>query len=321
MVRGKSIVAKFFALRESGILLGLIGLCLILAIFRPAFANDYNIFIVIRQTSFVGIVALGQTLVLLTGGIDLSVGFIGGLAGILTSLMMTGLSMPAAAAVAAGLCVGAFFGVLNGLMISRVKVNPFLTTLASGEIFAGSILVITGGYPVLNLPASFQSIGQGTMAGVPMPAVFFVVCGLLLAYVLGNTSFGRGIYAIGGNRAAARLVGIRVERIITIVYLLSGFLAAFGGILFTSRMSSGQPTTGANWVMPCITAAIIGGTSLSGGEGSILGTVLGALFMGVLANGIVHMDISPYWERIIIGLVVVLAVVIDVLRTRKRSRS
>ena len=108
---------------------------------------------------------------------------------------------------------------------------------------------------------------------------------------------------------------------ITIVYLLSGFLAAFGGILFTSRMSSGQPTTGANWVMPCITAAIIGGTSLSGGEGSILGTVLGALFMGVLANGIVHMDISPYWERIIIGLVVVLAVVIDVLRTRKRSRS
>ena len=320
-MRGKSIVSKFFALRESGILLGLIGLCLLLSLATPAFANQYNLSIVVRQTSFVGIVALGQTLVLLIGGIDLSVGFIGGLAGILTSLMMTSLSMPVPLAVAGGLAGGALFGLVNGLMIARVKVNAFITTLASGEIFAGSILVITGGYPVLNLPASFQFLGQGTLAGIPMPAVFFVVFGAILAYVLGNTAFGRNIYAVGGNRTAARLVGIRVERLTAVVYLLSGFFAAFGGILFTSRMSSGQPTTGTNWVMPCITAAIIGGTSLSGGEGSLLGTILGALFMGVLANGIVHMNISPYWERIIIGLVVVLAVVIDVLRSRKRLRS
>ncbi|MDR0363194.1 MAG: ABC transporter permease [Planctomycetota bacterium] len=317
----KSILARLFAMKEAGILFGMLGICVVLSMTTSSFLNRYNLTIVVRQASFVGIVALGQTMVLLTGGIDLSVGFIAGLVGILTTLLMSSFSVAPLLAVPIGLAAGAVFGVVNGLVISRVKVNPFITTLALGEIFAGAIMVITNGYPILNLPSSFSFLGQGQVFGMPMPVIVFLVVGAMLAYILRYTAFGRNIYAIGGNRLAARLVGIRVERVISAVYMLAGFLAALAGILFSSRISTGQPTTGANWGMPCITAAIIGGTSLSGGEGSIVGTILGSLFMAVLANGIVLLDISPYWERIIIGAVVILAVVIDVLRTRGRPRS
>ena len=305
---------RLFAFRESGILLGLVVLSVLLALSTDTFLNRFNLATVARQASFVGIVAFGQTIVLLTGGIDLSVGSMAGLCAILCTLLMTKLQIPAEAAIVLGVGIGLVLGAFNGILVAKARINPFIVTLAMGEIFAGAILVITEGYPVLGLPKSFRYIGQGAIGSVPVPVLFMLVGAAILSYLLMNTPFGRGIYAIGGNRNASRLVGIRVDRSIVAVYAMSGMLASFAGILYASRINAGQATIGASWVMPCITAAIIGGTSMSGGEGSIAGTILGALFMGVLANGIVLMGVSSYWERIIIGVVVILAMIIDVLR-------
>ncbi len=308
------LLRRLLVFRESGILLGLVVLCLLLSLCTSTFLTRYNLATVARQASFVGIVAFGQTLVLLTGGIDLSVGSLAGLSAILSTLLMTKLQLSAEVAILLGICIGTGLGLMNGLLVAKAKINPFIVTLAMGEIFAGAILVITEGYPILGLPKSFRWLGQGTLGNIPVPILFMAAAALVLSYLLRNTPFGRGIYAIGGNRNASRLVGIRVERTIIAIYALSGLLASFAGILYASRINAGQATIGASWVMPCITAAIIGGTSLSGGEGSIAGTLLGSLFMGVLANGIVLMGVTSYWERIIIGVVVILAMIIDVLR-------
>lgn len=316
MSSGTSKIRSLVLFKEAGILLGLIGLCLILSLWTDNFLTRYNVSVVIRQVSYICIVAFGQTLVLLTGGIDLSVGSIAGLSAILTALMMKSGGIDPYLATVLGTMIGGLFGLVNGVLIAKVRINPFIATLATSEIFAGIILIITEGYPILNLPAKFNFLGQGMIWIIPVPVVFMAIIGAGLMYCLGNTPYGRNIYAIGGNRNAARLVGIRVEGMLISVYALAGLFAAFAGILFASRMSTGQPTIGATWVMPGITAAIIGGTSLSGGEGTVLGTFLGAVFMGVLANGIVLLSISSYWERVIVGLVVLLAVVIDVMRNR-----
>jgi ribose transport system permease protein len=164
------------------------------------------------------------------------------------------------------------------------------------------------------LPESFAFLGQGMIGLVPVPVIFMLVITIVIAYLLENTPFGRNIYAVGGNSIAAKLAGIKVENVTLYVYMLSGMFASLSGLLLTSRMNAGQPTIGASWVMPSITAAIIGGTSLSGGEGTIIGTIIGAAFMGVLANGIVLLNISSYWERVITGAVVIIAVVIDLIR-------
>lgn len=309
---------RFFQIKESGILLALLVLGGVLSVTTSTFLTQYNIGVVIRQVSFVAIVALGETLVLLIGGIDLSVGYVAGLCSILGCLLMTTTGLDPYLCTLITLFIGLFLGLLSGLLIAKIRLNPFIVTLAMGEIYAGMILVITKGYPVLNLPKKFTVLGQGMVGPVPIPVIIMLIITAILAYILRNTPFGRNIYAIGGNPAAARLVGISVEKIKVSVYAIAGMLAALAGMLFASRVNAGQPTTGAAWLMPVITAAIIGGTSLSGGEGTILGTILGATFMGILANGIVLLDISAYWERVIIGAVVIVAVVLDILRSRKK---
>jgi ribose transport system permease protein len=309
---------RIFQIKESGILLALICLCIVLSLMTSTFLSQYNIGIVIRQASFVALVALGETLVLLTGGIDLSVGSTAGLCGILGALLMTSTSIDPYICMFLTMGIGLLLGVLNGVFIAKVKLNPFIVTLATGEIYAGAILVITKGYPVLGIPPQFTYLGQGMIGPVPIPVIIMFIITVILAYTLSNTPYGRQIYAIGGNPFASRLVGIPVEKVKVSVYAISGMLSALAGMLFVSRMNAGQPTVGQGWLMPAITAAIIGGTSLNGGEGTILGTILGAIFMGILANGIVLLGVSAYWERVIIGAVVMLAVVIDILRGRKK---
>ncbi len=313
----KTGLKRFFQMKESGILLALLVLGSVLSVTTSTFLTQYNIGVVIRQVSFVAIVALGETLVLLIGGIDLSVGYVAGLCSILGCLLMTTTNLDPYLCTGITLFIGLFLGLISGFFVAKIKLNPFIVTLAMGEIYAGMILVITKGYPVLNLPKKFTVLGQGMVGPVPIPVIFMLVITVILAYILRNTPFGRNIYAIGGNPAAARLVGISVEKIKVSVYAIAGMLAALAGMLFASRVNAGQPTIGAAWLMPVITAAIIGGTSLSGGEGTILGTILGATFMGILANGIVLLDISAYWERVIIGAVVIVAVVLDILRSKK----
>ena len=312
------VLKRFFRIKESGILFALIVMCVGLSVTTSTFLTQYNLGVVIRQASFVAIVALGETLVLLIGGIDLSVGYIAGLCSILGCLLMTATNIDPYICTLITLLFGLLFGTISGLFIAKMKLNPFIVTLAMGEVFAGAILVVTKGYPVLNLPKKFTVLGQGMVGPVPIPVIIMIVLAAIMAYILRNTPFGRNIYAIGGNQAAARLVGISVEKIKVSVYAISGMLASLAGMLFASRVNAGQPTTGAAWLMPTITAAIIGGTSLSGGEGTIVGTILGAIFMGILANGIVLLDISAYWERVIIGAVVLIAVIMDILRSRKK---
>lgn len=310
-------IGRLGRFEATGIVLALAVMCATLALVTANFATSYNLAVVLRQASFVGIIALGQTLVLLIGGIDLSVGAAAGLSAIVGALMLVHLGVDPWLVIPLTCLFGFAVGAVNGVLAAYGRLNPFIVTLASGEIIAGTTLVITSGSPVRPLGPAFQQFGLGEIFGVPVPVVVFGVIAMILAFVLNRTAFGRNIYAIGGNRHAAVLVGIPVKRIEMLVFGLSGSLAALAGILYASRMDSAQPSVGEGWLMPSITAAIIGGVSLRGGQGTVTGTVAGALLMAVLGNGIVLLNISSYWQRVIVGAVVLLAILIDLARRRR----
>ena len=314
--RRASPLARFRRWEASGVLVALLALCALLAVATPNFFTLSNLPIVLRNASFVGLVALGQTMVLLIGGIDLSVGTAAGLSAVVGALMLTKLGLNPylvfLLTAVFGLCLGFF----NAAFIARLRLNPFIVTLASGEIFAGLNLVITQGYPVRPLGPTFRSVGQGEIFGVPVPVLIFFAAGLVLWFVLARTRFGRNVYAVGGNRDAANLVGIRVWRVEFLVFGLAGMFAALAGVLYASRMDAAQPSVGEGWMLSAITAAIIGGTSLRGGEGTVVGTVLGAVLLTVLQNGTVLLNVSGYWQRVIIGSVVLVAVLVDLVRRK-----
>lgn len=312
-------VAKFgkiFNSTESGIFGVLIAMCLLLTFVAPSFADSYNMGVLVRQFSFVAIIAMGQTLVLLTRGIDLSVGAIAGLSGIISAWLMLNTGLDPYICLVLSLLFGALCGSINGLLITKLNLNPFIVTLAMGEIFFGLIMVITQGWPLSGVPQKVLFLGQGMVGPAPVPGIIMIGLGIVLIYVLTSTPIGRHIYAIGGNESAATLVGIRIDRTKIMVYALSGTFAALAGVLMMLRLGAGQPQIGEGWLMASITAAIIGGTSLMGGQGKIIGTIFGAALMGVLANAIVLLSISAYWERVIVGVVVLLAITLDQFRAK-----
>ena len=309
-------LTRFRRWEASGALIALLVLCAILALASPYFFTLSNLPIVLRNASFVGLVALGQTLVLLIGGIDLSVGAAAGLSAIIGALMLTKFGIHPYAIIPLTALFGLLLGFGNALFVAKLRLNPFIVTLASGEIFAGLTLVITQGYPVRPLGPQFRIFGQGEIYGVPVPVIIFFVAGAILWWVLTRTRFGRNIYAVGGNRDAAELVGIRVWRVEFIVFGLAGVFAALAGVLYASRMDAAQPSVGEGWMLSAITASIIGGTSLRGGEGTIIGTIFGSLLLTVLQNGTVLLNVSGYWERVIIGSVVLVAVLVDLFRRK-----
>jgi ribose transport system permease protein len=311
-----SLLTRFRRWEASGVLLALLVLCILLAVASPNFFTLNNLPIVLRNASFVGLVALGQTLVLLVGGIDLSVGAAAGLSAIVGALMLTKLGIHPFLIIPLTMLFGLLLGFANAAFIAKLRLNPFIVTLASGEIFAGMTLVITQGYPVRPLGPEFRIFGQTDILGMPLPVIIFFGIGIILWWTLTRTRFGRNIYAVGGNREAAALVGIRVWRVEFLVFGLAGMLAALAGILYASRMDAAQPSVGEGWMLSAITAAIIGGTSLRGGEGTILGTILGALLLTVLQNGTVLLNVSGYWQRVIIGSVVLVAVLVDLFRRK-----
>lgn len=310
----RSVFVQLRRWEASGVLVALIVLSVAMTLASPYFLTVGNLQILLRNASFVGLVALGQTLVLLIGGIDLSVGSAAALSAIVGALMLTKFHVPATLIIPLTAAFGLVLGFFNAAFIARLRLNPFIVTLASGEIFAGFVLVITQGYPVRPLGPAFTSFGQGEILGVPVPVLIFFGAGLVLWWLLNCTRFGRNIYAVGGNRDAAALVGIRVWRVEFIVFGLAGMFAALAGILYASRMDAAQPSVGEGWMLTAITASIIGGTSLRGGEGTIIGTIFGALLLTVLQNGTVLLNVSGYWQRVIVGLVVLVAVLTDLLR-------
>ena len=309
-------MVRFWGWEASGVMVALTILVFALSLATDNFLSSFNVSLVIRTAAFVGLVALGQTLVLMVGGIDLSVGAGAGLSAIVGAIALTQWGLHPWLVIPFTMAFGFFLGAINGTFVSVLRLNPFIVTLATWEIFAGLTLVITEGYPIRPLGESFTVFGKGEVLGIPVPVLIFVAAALVLIWMLTQTRFGRNIFAVGGNRDAAVLAGIPAWRVEFIAYGLSGMLASMAGILFASRMDGAQPSVGEGWLMGAITAAILGGTSLRGGQGSIVGTVLGALLLTVLANGTVLMNVSGFWQRVIVGAVVLLAVLVDLLRRR-----
>ncbi|SMX37948.1 ABC transporter permease [Maliponia aquimaris] len=314
--RSASLAARFWKWEASGVLVALVVLTAALAFAADNFLSAYNLSVVARQAAFVGIVALGQTLVLLVGGIDLSVGASAGLSAIVGSYILVNWGIHPWLILPITVAFGFFIGSINGFFVAMLRLNPFIVTLATWEILAGMTMVITKGYPIRPLGEQFGVFGKGEIMGVPLPVIIFLVLSGVMIWMLGQTRFGRNIFAVGGNRDAAVLAGIRARWVEFLAYGLAGAFAALAGILFASRMDAGQPSVGEGWLMGAITAAILGGTSRRGGQGSIVGTVLGALLLAVLANGTVLMNVSGFWQRVIVGCVVLVAVLVELLRRR-----
>ena len=314
--RQASLIARFWGWEASGVMVALTILVLTLSLATDNFLSAFNVSLVVRTAAFVGLVALGQTLVLMVGGIDLSVGAGAGLSAIVGAIALTQWGLHPWLVIPFTMAFGFSLGAINGVFVAGLKLNPFIVTLATWEIFAGLTLVITKGYPIRPLGEAFMVFGKGEIFGIPVPVLIFIAAALFLIWMLTQTRFGRNIFAVGGNRDAAVLAGIPAWRVEFIAYGLSGMLASMAGILFASRMDGAQPSVGEGWLMGAITAAILGGTSLRGGQGSIVGTVLGALLLTVLANGTVLMNVSGFWQRVIVGAVVLLAVLVDLLRRR-----
>jgi ribose/xylose/arabinose/galactoside ABC-type transport system permease subunit len=284
----------------------------------PVFASQVNILNLIRQVSVIGIVALGEMLVILTGGIDLGVGSIVGFSGVVAARLqhddaglIPSLVLP--------LLVGGVTGLGVGLLVTRGHIPSFVATLGVLAGLQGATLVFTNAQPITGLQDGFRFIGTGYVAAIPLPIIIYAAVIAAGVILLGRTIFGRGIYAIGGNENAARLSGIRVDLIKVAVFVISGLCASLGALILTARLNSGQPQSGTGYELDAIAAVVIGGTSLAGGRGTVFGTVAGALLIGVLSNGLVLMNVSPYYQPIIKGSIIIGAVLLDQL-SRRRSR-
>jgi ribose transport system permease protein len=303
--------------RRLGTLAGLFGLCVLLWALTPHFLTVANLLNVLEQTSINAVIAAGMTFVIVSGGIDLSVGSLVAVAGVvLASTLHQGL--PIAIAFAASLVVGFGFGLLNGLAITLGRLPPFIATLGMMSIARGCALLFTEGRPVSGFDPAFRSIATARLAGIPAPVFVTIAVYLLAHVVLSETRFGRYVYAVGGNEEATRLSGVNVRLHKTLVYGVSGLASAVAAVLLTARLNSAQPIAGIMYELDAIAATVIGGTSLMGGEGGLGGTVIGALIMGVLRNGLNLLGVSSFVQQIVIGLVIVVAVLIDtVLKSRK----
>lgn len=303
-------------LQKLGPLLGLILLVVIITIMSPNFLTVNNLMNVLRQVSINALIAFGMTFVILTGGIDLSVGSILALTGAVTAGLLAG-GMDPILAMLIGLVLGAILGAINGIIISKGNVAPFIATLATMTIYRGLTLVYTEGRPISGLgdSLSFQMIGKGYFLGIPVPVVIMVVAFAVLYFILKKTTFGRRVYAVGGNEEASRLSGIKVGRIKIYVYALTGALAALASLILTSRLNSAQPTAGNMFELDAIAAVVLGGTSLTGGRGWIVGTLIGALIIGVLNNGLNLIGVSSFFQQVVKGAVILLAVLIDRKKT------
>jgi ribose/xylose/arabinose/galactoside ABC-type transport system permease subunit len=304
--------------RQFGTLLGLIGLCMVLWILSPHFLTVSNLLNVAQQTSINAIIAVGMTFVIITAGIDLSVGSLVALAGVvLASLLHAGIPLPLA--ILAGLLTGLVSGLINGFLITFGKLPPFISTLGMMSVARGAALLYTQGRPISGFSDDFRFLATGELFRLPAPVIIMVGVYFIAHFALKRTKLGRYTYAIGGNEEAAVLSGVNVRFYKTAVYGLCGMLSGLAAIILTARLNSAQPIAGFMYELDAIAAAVIGGTSLMGGEGTVFGTLIGALIMGVLRNGLNLLAISSFIQQIVIGSVIILAVLMD-MALKKQSK-
>lgn len=295
-------------------LIGLILFSIIISLLTDRFMTFSNILNVFRQTSINAIIAAGMTFVILTGGIDLSVGSVFAFTGAIGAFLIAN-NTNTFLTVIVILSVGLIIGLFNGIVISKGKVQPFIATLATMTLARGATLVFTQGKPIntgtTQSAESFAKIGTGYLFSIPIPIYIMIIVFVIAFYILKNTRLGRYIYALGGNEDATLLSGINVDKIKIYVYMISGLLASLAGLILTSRLSSAQPTAGSGYELDAIAAVVLGGTSLAGGYGNILSTIIGALIIGILNNALNLMDVSSYYQLMIKGLVILIAVLLD----------
>ncbi len=316
---------KFSASGRLGIWIALIVEVIVLTIltstfggdnlFSSTFLNWSNIAQVVRALSFIAIMAVGQSAVIIAGGIDLSVGSVLGLCAVVAAVLLN-LQFGIVLTVVLTLLAGFASGIVNGTLVTQAKLPPFIATLGMMSIARGLAFALTGGETIRNLPPEFLSAGQGSILTIPIPVLIMILCALAAGIFLKSTKYGRYVYAIGGNEEAALYSGVNVVKMKLLVYSMCGLSAGIAGVLFASRFGVGQSTSGLGYELDVIAAAVIGGVSLSGGRGTILGAIVGSLLMGILRNGLVLLNVSAYWQQVAIGLVIILAVVLD----RKNKR-
>lgn len=308
-------------LKKSQSLIALFLLCLVISILSDKFLTTNNLWNVLRHISVNVCISVGMTLIVLMAGIDLSVGSVLAFtSAVCAGLLKNGIAIQSLdlfigftvlGSVLSALIIGLMMGIFNGWVITKFSLPPFVATLAMLTIARGATMLYTQGIPISNLGSNFEFIGSGWLLGIPVPVWISTVMVLIVVFITKKTAFGRYIYAIGGNEKAAFLSGININSIKLAVYGIAGMMAAVGGVLVTSRLNSAQPNAGTSYELDSIAAVVIGGTSLSGGVGTVTGTVIGAVIIGVLNNGLVLLNVSPFWQQVVKGFVILLAVIID----------
>ncbi|MFV0429555.1 MAG: ABC transporter permease [Arachnia sp.] len=304
-------------LRQFALIAALLVIMIAFAFASEHFLSVSNLMNVVRQMAVTAIVAVGMTFVIITGGIDLSVGSIVAVSGVMAASALAATGSPALA-VLAGLGVGLVAGLLNGYVTAKFKIAGFITTLAAMQAFRGLGYIYTDGSPIPAQDPGFTILGVGYLLGIPVPVWIMAVAVAAGAIILRRTRFGRYTYAVGGNETAARWTGLPVPRTIAGVYIMTGVLSGLAGVILTARLGSGQPSMGTGLELDAIAAVVLGGTSLAGGRGRISGTVIGCILVAVLSNGLTLLNVSSYWQMVVKGLIIVLAVILD---TRVRARS
>lgn len=304
-----SLLARF-SVRDAGTLIGLVMIMAVFAILVPGFLSERNLLNILQQSSINACLALGMTLVIISGGIDLSVGPTAALSAVLSaSLMVVGVPVPLA--IAAGLGLGMLCGLFNGFMVAVVGLQPFIVTLGTLSTYRALALIYTGGNPVLGLPPDFRAIFNGAIFGLPIPVVIVAGVALIAGIVLKKTPFGEYLLAVGGNEEAAHIAGVPIARTKITAYVISGLLAALAAMILIGRLGAAEPILGNLWELDAIAAAAIGGASLMGGKGSVVGTILGAVILGAMRNGLTLMNVQSFYQLLATGLIILAAMLID----------
>lgn len=312
--------AKIYFKENMGIIAALVVMCIFLAVnplTSSSFLTQKNVFNVLRQISTNLYLACGMTMVIILGGIDLSVGSVIAMSGCVAAGCVSRYNLPLAVALLCGVLVGLVVGMFNGYVISSTTIPPFIVTLATMNIAKGLAYVYTGGSPVRVVTKEWQFVGAGYIGPVPTPVVILAIVLIVTALIMNKTKLGRHLYAVGGNAQAAEFSGISVAKVKFLVHTYSGIMAGLAGIVLASRMYSGQPTAGDGAEMDAIAAVVVGGTSMAGGSGKIGGTIIGGLIIGVLNNGLNLMNVNSFWQYVVKGCVILLAVYVDYIRNKK----
>lgn len=303
-----------------GILIGLAALMAIVSLFSESFFTASNMWNILRQISTNALLAFGMTFVILIGGIDLSVGPLLAFSGVFAAYVMGNLGWPIWAAIAGSIILCSMVGMLNGVIVTKTGIAPFVVTLSVQQIFRGFAMLLANGAPIRIRDQGFINIGTTYIGPVAFPVIYMIIIMALCYVVLNKTQFGRHIYALGGNKTAARFAGIRTQRIEVMVYALSGFLAGIAGIVLAARMTAGVPATGDGYECDAIAAVVLGGASFTGGICTIGGTLIGAIIIGVLNNGLNMLNVASFWQYVAKGVVILLAVMVDVLRKQSKDK-